>query len=481
MPKPAKSAVPDPAAHAGATGDKAALRAVTPNWFGDAMSACLREIPEPIGEEAGIQALAVGCSGGPDSMALTLLLKHWATARSLPLTALIVDHGLRQEASEEAARVSAWLQDRGVRAVVLTHEGIRPQRNIQAEARRMRYDLMRDWCLAQDVPVLAVAHHLEDQAETFLLRLARGSGVDGLAAMAPVSDLPGDPYRGVTLIRPLLDIPQAEVRGVLEQAGWPFVLDPSNRDIRHARVRMRNLAGALAMEGLDPQRLARTARNMRRARRALEKATESFLAAHAFVDPHGYAGVEKEAFAAADEELSLRIMTRLLRLVSGGDYPLRLERLENLTASLRSGPPPGPRTLGGCRIETRGSAVMIFREASAIGPSVAAQPSLIWDRRFRLGLTGALTGLTVGRLGGDGVRQARAGDMTDPRFEELPGPVRAALPALWRGDRLVAVARPGEPESGHGGAWFDRVVFEGAAAWDRMSPGNVVARGMILR
>ncbi len=481
MPKPAKSAVPDPAADAGASGPEAAHGAVTPTWFGDAMAACLREVPGHDGGNAPIQAIAVGCSGGPDSMALTLLLKNWAEARSFEVTALIVDHGLRQEASDEAARVAFWLKERGVQAVVLAHKGTRPRSNIQANARRMRYDLMRDWCLAHGVPVLAVAHHLEDQAETFLLRLARGSGVDGLAAMGPVSDLPGDPYRSVSLIRPLLDIARQQVRGVLEKAQWPSVVDPSNRDIRHARVRMRNLASALAMEGLDPQRLARTARNMRRARKSLENATDAFLAAHAFVDPHGYAGVEKAAFVAADEELSLRIMTRLLCLVSGGDYPLRLERLENLTASLRAGPPLGPRNLGGCRVETRGEAVLVFREASTIGPAVTAQPSLYWDRRFQLILTGDLTGLTVDRLGAEGVRQARATDMTGTRFEQLPGPARAALPALWRGDRLVAVALPEEPEPGRIGAGFDTVSFAGMAAWGPASPANVFAQGRFLR
>jgi len=470
MRKPAKSAAPDP----GGQEPQRSGGDVTPRWFADAMAACLRDAT--VGGDTVRAApdttlrIAVGCSGGPDSMALTYLLRNWSVDRSVPFTALIVDHGLRPEASEEADRVAGWLGERGVEAVVLRYEGARPRSNIQAQARRMRYDLMRDWCLTHGVPVLAVAHHLEDQAETFLLRLARGSGVDGLSAMAPVSDVPGDPYRRVTLIRPLLDSPREEVHAALGQSEWPYVDDPSNRNIQHARVRMRNLAGVLAMEGLDAKRLAGTAKAMRRARIALENATNDFLAANAFVDPHGFAVVERQAFIDLNDELALRVLTSLLRFVSGGDYPYRLERLEKLAAALRDEPPPGPRTLGGCRIETRGARVLVCREASAIGPPAAAQPTILWDGRFRLDLAGDLTGLTVGKLGADGVRQARAMGLTDNRFEHLPGAARATLPSLWRGDRLLAVADPAREGPVRAETGFVCVEFAGAAAWRRLCP-----------
>ncbi|RVU33785.1 tRNA lysidine(34) synthetase TilS [Hwanghaeella grinnelliae] len=470
MRKPAKSAVPDP----GAQGPRRSGDDVTPRWFADAMSACLQDAAVS-GETAdavpeATLRLAVGCSGGPDSMALTFMLRNWAAERFVPLTALIVDHGLRPEASEEADRVAGWLGERGVEAVVLRYEGARPRSNVQAQARRMRYDLMRDWCLAQGVSVLAVAHHLEDQAETFLLRLARGSGVDGLSAMAPVTEVPGDPYRAVSLIRPLLDTPRGDVHTVLDQSGWPYVDDPSNRNIRHARVRMRNLADILAMEGLDAKRLAGTAKAMRRARAALESATNGFLDAHAFADPHGFAGLERQAYVDLDDELSLRVLTCLLRFVSGGDYPVRLERLEKLATALRGEPTPGPRTLGGCRIETRGERILVCREAAAIGPAIPAQPSILWDRRFRLDLRGDIEGLTVGKLGVDGVRQARALGLTANRIEDLPGAARAALPSLWRNDRLIALADPAGEAWAGSGAGFRRVEFAGSAAWRRLCP-----------
>lgn len=443
------------------------------------MAACLRDAAlfrgqiEQDGRPDIVPALAVGCSGGPDSMALTLLLRDWCASNSTSLTALIVDHGLRPEAGEEAARVAGWLKDRGVSAVVLQHRGPRPRSNIQAAARRMRYDLMRDWCIEQTVPMLAVAHHLEDQAETFLLRLARGSGVDGLSCMAPAGDMPGDPFGAVTLIRPLLDIERAQAHAVLEQAAWPYVEDPSNHDIRHARVRMRNLAGALAAEGLDAQRLARTARSMRRARTALERATAGFLAQHGTVDPYGFVRLDAQRFKGLDEETALRSLSTSLRLVSGEEYPYRLERLENLAAALRCYPPPGPRTLGGCRVETRGGLILFCREASAIGPPVPVRRSLFWDRRFQLEVSGDLDGLTIGKLGPDGVRRARSLDTIETLIDTVPGPVRASLPGLWRDDALIAVGLPGDPVSAGqadaGGARIKTVEFTGLAAWRRLA------------
>ena len=127
--------------------------------------------------------IAVGCSGGPDSMALALLADHWARSRGGGITALVVDHGMRPDSAREAQTVCAWLAEDGIDAVTLTWPGPRPASDRQAAARRARYIRMRRWCREAGVLHLLLGHHRADQAETFLLRLARGSGVDGLAAM----------------------------------------------------------------------------------------------------------------------------------------------------------------------------------------------------------------------------------------------------------------------------------------------------------
>ncbi len=249
--------------------------------------------------------LAVAVSGGADSMALGLLGDGWARARGGRVTALTVDHGLRPESGAEARRVKAWLGKRGIPQSVLrwtaAGEGGAPGANLQALARAARYRLLAGWCRKRHVLHLVLAHHLEDQAETFLLRLGRGSGVHGLAAMAAVTGI-----EGVRLLRPLLTVPKARLRANLQRRGQAWIEDPSNEDPAFARVRLRALMPAFAGVGMDAQRLAQTANAMGRARRALEEAAVTLLAAAAEIYPAGYCLLRPDLFRAAPDEVALR-------------------------------------------------------------------------------------------------------------------------------------------------------------------------------
>ncbi|MBF0335348.1 MAG: tRNA lysidine(34) synthetase TilS, partial [Alphaproteobacteria bacterium] len=181
-------------------------------------------------------AIAVALSGGADSMALALLADRWAAARGGVAHALTVDHRLRPESGAEAAQVAAWMASLGIGHHILARMGERPVGDLQAAARAARHALLEDWCRARGVPHLLLAHHREDQAETLLLRLARGSGLDGLAAMAPIAERPF-----ARLLRPLLDVPRARLEATLERAGQSWIDDPSNADRAYARVRLRGL------------------------------------------------------------------------------------------------------------------------------------------------------------------------------------------------------------------------------------------------
>ncbi|WP_158044976.1 tRNA lysidine(34) synthetase TilS [Skermanella pratensis] len=185
--------------------------------------------------------VAVGVSGGPDSLALCLLLKAWADRSGGSLLALTVDHGLRHNAAEEAVQVGSWLAARGIAHDVLRWEGSKPASGIQAAARDARQRLLADRCRSEGILHLVLAHHLEDQAETTLLRFAKGSGPDGLAGMSPLRET-----GAVRILRPLLGMPRARLKAVLEAAGQPWVEDPSNRSAAFARVRLRAMADTLA-------------------------------------------------------------------------------------------------------------------------------------------------------------------------------------------------------------------------------------------
>ncbi|MEQ8968446.1 MAG: tRNA lysidine(34) synthetase TilS, partial [Azospirillaceae bacterium] len=178
--------------------------------------------------------LAVGLSGGPDSTALVLLADAWARARGGSVLALIVDHGLRPESAGEAAAVADRMARLGIEARILTRAGPPPAAGVQAAARAARHALLQTACREYGILHLLLAHTLDDQAETVLLRLAAGSGPDGLAGMAAVRE-----GREARVLRPLLGWPKTRLVALCREAGVATVADPGNRDPRFARPRLR--------------------------------------------------------------------------------------------------------------------------------------------------------------------------------------------------------------------------------------------------
>ncbi|HTZ76767.1 MAG TPA: tRNA lysidine(34) synthetase TilS [Stellaceae bacterium] len=396
--------------------------------------------------------LAVAVSGGADSLALALLADRWARHRGGRSVALTVDHRLRAEATAEARQVGRWLKRHGVPHRVLTWEGPHPFRGIQAAARAARYALLEDWCEAQGCLHLLVAHHQADQAETFWLRLARGSGVDGLAGMPAVA-----PRRACRILRPLLEVPPARLRATLQAVGQPWVEDPSNDNPEYARVRLRRSAPLLQAEGLGAERLAATIARLGRARQALETATGELLARAARPHPAGFVWLDAGALAAAPAELGLRALAAVISTIGGEDYPPRLVRLERLYRDILEAGLGQGRTLGGCRVLLRREGVLICREPAALQPPVAAPPgeAVTWDGRFRARLAAkAPKGLTLGALGDDALHLPPA---LRVRLEALPVAARPALPVLRRGRRLAAVPLSNEEANTRNaiiGLWF---------------------------
>ncbi len=381
--------------------------------------------------------VAVAVSGGADSLALALLAHDWAGALGGAAVALTVDHALRPESAAEAAAVGDWLAARGMPHHVLRWHGAKPAGDLQAAARAARYRLLGDWCAEAGILHLLLAHHQEDQAETLLLRLGRGSGLDGLSAMAPV----GETER-VRLLRPLLDVPRARLRAVLDAAGQAWIEDPSNASAAFARVRMRRLLPALAAEGLTPRRLAETAARLSRARAAVEADCAAALAAHAVVHPAGWAEAAAPLLGRADE-LALRCLARLLACIGGRDYAPRLESLERLLDGLRRG--GGGRTLAGCRVVPVRGGFRVFREpAAAAAPiAVASGDAVTWDGRFRLRIDGP-AGATgeIRALGQDGWR-ALAATLDASTARLVPAAARPTLPALCDRGGILAVPHLG--------------------------------------
>jgi tRNA(Ile)-lysidine synthase len=307
---------------------------------------------------------AVAVSGGADSLALCWLLTAWAKQKGLALpTVLSVDHGLGAGSEDIARKVVETARQWQLAAYVLPWTGPKPRRNLEAAARDARYQLLGNWCRSHGIKGLYVGHTLEDQAETLLLRLGRGSGVDGLCAMSSLSPFPLAGYPELDLVRPLLVLARASLRSLLEEQGLAWHEDPMNADPRFSRVRIRQAWPALIAAGLAPERLVLAADHLRRARSALQSAAEAFVAAHCHFDDD-HAQLDRAALAALPEEIGLRALALVLMRVSGSSYRPRFRRLQALYNSVCRGELGGGRTLLGCRLAPVPRARRRFGEAS---------------------------------------------------------------------------------------------------------------------
>jgi len=302
----------------------------------------------------------VAVSGGSDSLGLMYLLRDWAKAARLPLpVVLCVDHRLRPGSEGEARQVLGWAKQAGLRGKLLTNSGETPRADVEAAARDVRYRLMGKWAVSNGFKAIYVGHTRDDQAETFLLRLARGSGVDGLSAMRAVASYPVPQFSQLSLVRPLLGMEREALRDDLNARGQEWLDDPMNADPRFARVKIRNAWPALEAAGLGRERIADAAGHLARAREALDAVTEAVLARACRIDGDVMV-LDPLALASAPRELGLRALARVLMAVSKNPYRPRFERLERLFDLIGTGMLGAGRTLHGCRIAPAPKARAVF-------------------------------------------------------------------------------------------------------------------------
>lgn len=388
---------------------------------------------EPLGPFESSPALAVAVSGGADSLALCLLAKDWAARRGAAITGLTVDHGLRAGSADEAALVGDRLRSRGIEHRVLPWRGEKPLRGVQAKARDARYGLLRDWCREHGVLHLLVAHHADDQAETLLMRAARTSGFDGLAGMAALigTDAP-------RLLRPLLGVGRARLKSTLEARGQTWIEDPSNRDPRFARVRVR---AALEGGAWDTGNLSGVAARIGDIRAFDEAFTNEWLARFVVLHPAGYAWLDLKGLRSAPAGMALRMLSRTVSCIGGRGYPPRRRGLSRTYRRLLD-EDPRRATLGGCLLSPQGERVLVCRESRGNLPILdvrRGRPAL-WDGRFEVEVSAGgddgERGLQVRALGRRGWEMIVAeGHLA--RKTDIPGPARLVLPALWRGGTLL--------------------------------------------
>lgn len=318
-------------------------------------------------------ALVLAVSGGPDSTALMLLAARWRKRhrRGPKLMAVTVDHGLRPEARREAAAVKRLAAHLGVPHRTLRWTGVKPTSGLQEKAREARYRLIAAAAARAGATCVLTAHTLDDQAETILIRMTRGSGLTGLAGMARVRPLAADrAERGASafLVRPLLDLPKSRLVATLRNAKVASADDPSNRDPRFTRARMRGLMPALAGEGLDARRFALLARRARRAEATIEFAVDAAAAAlsDGLWPTRGPIVFPEAGFARLPAEVALRLLGRSVTQV-GDEGPVELGKLEALAQALAVAVARRARfrrTLAGAVVTLHGGRLVVERAPS---------------------------------------------------------------------------------------------------------------------
>ena len=347
----------------------------------------------PAAEHATI-GLAV--SGGPDSLALMLLARRWVDTLETPpqLVVYSLDHGLRPDAADEVQMVLREAEKLGLTARGLGWTGDKPETGLQEAARQARYRIIGEAMQADGATLLLTAHHRTDQAETVLMRLAHGSGIEGLKGMNTLSQV-----EGVAVFRPLLDVEPASMALVVEEAGLDPVNDPSNADMAYERVRWRKRLPSLAEDGLDSATLARFATRMADADLALAQMADAAFAELAALDAFGAASLPQAAFHALSPAIGRRVLARTLNIVGGRQKPRALGQIEKLYDQIAMGDLPRAATLLGAVVRLKGQNMTVSREPGrALPDSRALGPNekLVWDQRFLITNLSDATDLMAG-------------------------------------------------------------------------------------
>ncbi|HEY0214056.1 MAG TPA: tRNA lysidine(34) synthetase TilS [Paenirhodobacter sp.] len=387
------------------------------------MTDLTRLVVDALGPDAP-RRIGVGVSGGGDSTALLYLL----LAAGFTVEAVTVDHGLRAESLAEAQAVGRVCAGLGVAHTVLHWDGTQAQGNLMDAARRARLRLMGEWARGRGLAAMAIGHTADDQAETFLMRLSRSAGLEGLSGIRSRFQA-----EGVTWYRPMLAIRRAALRDWLIQREIEWVDDPSNDNERFARVRARKALHALAAAGVTADHIGAVVAHLAAANAALDRVLGPWMAEHV-VETGAELVVSAQAFTALDPELRRRFLQTALIWVAATDYGPRAAKLAAFLAA------PRDATLHGCRIRFARGQMVLSREARAVAGLTVA-PGQPWDGWQVTGPT--VDGVHIAALGADGLAHC-----PDWRQSGISRAGLLASPAVWQGENLLAA-----PLAGLGTGW----------------------------
>jgi len=301
---------------------------------------------------------AVGVSGGADSLALAFLAKYFSLKYKIKVRFYIVDHKLRKDSSLEAIKVKNCLNKIGISSKILSWHGKKPESNIQSIARKKRYLLLTQECKKNKIKNLLIAHHLDDVFENFLIRILRGSGLNGLVSFdKSVKYNDSD----IKILRPLLDLEKKELIYLSSKVFNFYVEDPSNKNENFKRIRIRNFLGFLEKEGLDKKKFLLTINNLKKTDRSIRFYVKKNIKENSVFIKKNNSIILSNNFFDQSHEVVFRSLTELIKLIGKKYYPSRGKSIDHLILKVASNSFK-KLTLGGCFIEKINQSLLISKE-----------------------------------------------------------------------------------------------------------------------
>ncbi|MEM7620586.1 MAG: tRNA lysidine(34) synthetase TilS [Pseudomonadota bacterium] len=405
-------------------------------------------------------AFAVAVSGGADSIALLYLLKSWQEhfntpsnptnkkiiLRSAPeIHILTVDHGLRKGSEKEAQFVKDIALKMSFIHQTLFWSEPKPETGIQQAARNARYNLMTSYCHQHDIPCLLLAHHQDDQVETVLMRLQRGSGLDGLCGMHPSSS-----RTGIKIFRPLLSVCKQNLITFLKEREISWCEDPSNANDAFERVRIRQTRKHFEDIGINTQTIALSASRLQRVWQTLENQLDKIWPSLVSIQDAGFAVMQKTQFLELDDELAIRSLKRLLECIGRRETMPQLVKLENVLNQIRRNANSSESvSLSGCIITSTREIYTISRELrSTENLEISLKPGQVdvWDRRFKVRISPKLKcPICVKPLTEEGYKQhfQELKKLNHSILETYPKYVRQSLLSFWQQEKLLSIPHLG--------------------------------------
>ncbi|MFL2933868.1 MAG: tRNA lysidine(34) synthetase TilS [Thalassobaculaceae bacterium] len=370
--------------------------------------------------------LAVGVSGGADSMALCILAARWGRSNNVLVTALVVDHGLRESSSSEAVVVASWLKRLEIPFKILTIEKSKPTTGVQEKARRWRFLAFDNWCRSNGVGAVLLGHTLDDQIETLFMRIDADTGPDGLSGMLNYTRV-----RGLIVVRPLLSVTKKRLIATCNHHNQRWINDPSNLDERFTRVFWRNLKPKIGLKSRSIQRFSSVMGNLRS---VIDHYCRDFIKCSGGVSSFGLIWFQASDFDKLPPYFSELMIGRILRSIGGASKPIKRRKIANLCRNLIDNSAL-TETLGGCIVQKlEKGRILIYREYAKC-PAPNTCPHGItsrWDNRFEITLSGGQS-VIIEALGHRGWRQVTKDKNISEHFsilKQVPFKARLSLPVV---------------------------------------------------